>query len=113
MSAGLLEAHHRQYAPAALEADVVRGAVAGRTFEAHPTPVASGGVVWWLVDDTDLRLAEQPLASERERTELLAEISAALLSSLNVQRCMEVTARMAADHLADAAMIVAPGGATN
>ncbi|WP_314220750.1 PP2C family protein-serine/threonine phosphatase [Streptomyces sp. DSM 40713] len=86
----------------------VSGAVAGRTFVAHPSPTEGGDVVWWLVENTDLRLAEQALHSERERAGLLAEISGALLSSLNVDRCTEVTARMAADHLADAAVIVAP-----
>ncbi|WP_374701514.1 PP2C family protein-serine/threonine phosphatase [Streptomyces maremycinicus] len=86
----------------------VTGEVAGRTFQAHPSPTEDGDVVWWLVEDTDLRLAEQALHSERERAALLADISGALLSSLNVDRCTEVTARMAADHLADAAVIVAP-----
>ncbi|MGW2620063.1 PP2C family protein-serine/threonine phosphatase [Streptomyces sp. NPDC001500] len=87
---------------------VVSGAVAHRSFSAHPSPGEGGNVVWWLVEDTDLRTAEQALRSERERTALLAEVSGALLSSLNVDRCTEATARMAADHLADAALIVAP-----
>ncbi|MDX5567338.1 serine/threonine protein phosphatase, partial [Streptomyces sp. ID05-04B] len=88
--------------------DTVSGAVADRTFAAHPSPGEGGNVVWWLVEDTDLRSARRALRSERERTALLADISGALLSSLNVDRCTEVTARMAADHLADAAVIVAP-----
>ncbi|MEU6810001.1 GAF domain-containing SpoIIE family protein phosphatase [Streptomyces sp. NPDC046831] len=84
------------------------GLIGDRLFDAHPTPDDDGGVVWWLVDDTDRRLAEEALRSERERTAVLAEISSTLLSSLNVTRCMEVTARMAADHLADAAVVIAP-----
>ncbi|MGV9255196.1 SpoIIE family protein phosphatase [Streptomyces sp. NPDC003697] len=84
------------------------GVIGDRVFDAHPTPDDDGGVVWWLVDDTDRRLAEEALRSERERTTVLAEISSTLLSSLNVSRCMEVTARMAADHLADAALVIAP-----
>lgn len=103
----LAQAHHRLPSAGAPPA-AVSGAVAGRTFEAHPSPVENGDVVWWLVEDTDLRRAEQALRGERERAALLAEISGALLSSLNVERCAEVTARMAADHLADAAVIVAP-----
>lgn len=87
---------------------LVAGAVAHRTFAAHPSPGEGGNVVWWLLEDTGQRAAEQALRSERERTALLAEVSGALLSSLNVDRCTEVTARMAADHLADAALIVAP-----
>ncbi|WTX92004.1 serine/threonine-protein phosphatase [Streptomyces sp. NBC_00637] len=103
----LAEAHSR-LRTTGTPADAVSGAVAGRTFEAHPSPEEGGDVVWWLVENTDLRLAEQALHGERERAALLAEISGALLSSLNVDRCTEVTARMAADHLADAAVIVAP-----
>ncbi|MFF7251410.1 PP2C family protein-serine/threonine phosphatase [Embleya sp. NPDC008237] len=104
----LAEAHHRLPSVGAPR-EAVSGAVAGRTFEAHPSPGEGGDVVWWLVEDTDLRLAERALRGERERAALLAEISSALLSSLNVERCAEVTARMAADHLADAAVIIAPG----
>ncbi|MFD5522469.1 PP2C family protein-serine/threonine phosphatase [Streptomyces sp. NPDC127066] len=86
----------------------VRGPVGDRTFEAHPTPTGDGEVMWWLVDDTDRRLAEDALRTERERAAFLAGASSALLSSLNVERCMEVTAELAAEHLADAAVIVAP-----
>ncbi|MFI1927823.1 MULTISPECIES: PP2C family protein-serine/threonine phosphatase [unclassified Streptomyces] len=103
----LAEAHGR-LRTTGTPSGAVSGAVAGRTFVAHPSPTESGDVVWWLVENTDLRLAEQALHGERERAALLAEISGALLSSLNVDRCTEVTARMAADHLADAAVIVAP-----
>ncbi|MEU0336720.1 PP2C family protein-serine/threonine phosphatase [Streptomyces sp. NPDC006193] len=84
------------------------GAVAGRFFEAHPTPAGDGDVVWWLVDDTDRRLAEAALADARQRSALLADVSGQLLSTLNVTRCMEATARMATDHLAEAALLVAP-----
>lgn len=87
---------------------IVHGAVGDRTFEAHPTRTDGGDVVWWLVDDTDRRVAEDALRAERERAAFLAGASSALLSSLNVERCMEVTAELAAEHLADAAVIVAP-----
>ncbi|WP_374118434.1 SpoIIE family protein phosphatase [Streptomyces sp. 8L] len=103
-----LAAAHRTAAngrPAAVRAD---GEVGGRTFEAHPTPVAGGDVVWWLVDDTDRRLAEEALRAEQQRTSFLAEVSSTLLASLNVDRCMEVTANLAARHLADAAVVIAP-----
>ncbi|MFJ7965182.1 SpoIIE family protein phosphatase [Streptomyces sp. NPDC096324] len=86
----------------------VHGPVGDRTFEAHPTRTDDGDVIWWLVDDTDRRLAEDALRTERERATFLAGASSALLSSLNVERCMEVTAELAAEHLADAAVIVAP-----
>ncbi|MFX4293332.1 PP2C family protein-serine/threonine phosphatase [Streptomyces bohaiensis] len=85
------------------------GQVGDRSYEAHATRGSDGDVVWWLVDDTDRRLAEEALHGERQRTSFLAEASNALLSSLNVNRCMEVTAQLAATHLADAAVIIAPG----
>lgn len=84
------------------------GAVGDRRFEARPTLSGDGLVVWWLVDDTDRLLAELALDAERQRTALLAEASNLLLSSLNVERCMEVTAQLAARHLAEAAVVVAP-----
>ncbi|MFJ4616869.1 PP2C family protein-serine/threonine phosphatase [Streptomyces sp. NPDC088812] len=86
------------------------GAITGRTFQAHPTrgPGVHGDVVWWLVEDTELRHTEQALKDSQERAAVLAEVSSALLSSLNVDHCLEVTARMAARHIADAAVIVAP-----
>lgn len=88
------------------------GAVRGRhqelTLEAHPTAGDNGDVVWWLVDDTDRVVAETALHDERERTAFLADASTRLLASLNVERCMEVAVRMAAEHLADAALLVAP-----
>ncbi|MEV7795770.1 GAF domain-containing SpoIIE family protein phosphatase [Streptomyces sp. NPDC087512] len=78
------------------------------TLTAHPTPGADGNVVWWLVDDTARLLAQSELRDEQERTAFLAETSTRLLASLNVQRCMDVTVRLAAEHLADAALLVAP-----
>ncbi|MFE3251023.1 SpoIIE family protein phosphatase [Streptomyces sp. NPDC059209] len=87
---------------------VIRGDIGDRSFEAHPTREESGEVVWWLVDDTDHRLARRALRLERARTTFLGEASNALLSSLNLVRCTETTARLAAGHLADAALVVAP-----
>ncbi|WP_225850364.1 SpoIIE family protein phosphatase [Streptomyces sp. HPF1205] len=84
------------------------GPIAGRSFEAHPTRGHAGAVVWWLVDHTERRLAEEALATERERTRFLVEASDALLASLNTDRCMTATVRLAAEHLADAAVVVAP-----
>ncbi|MBZ9593673.1 serine/threonine-protein phosphatase [Streptomyces yangpuensis] len=86
----------------------VQGPVGDRSYEAHPTPRDDGTVVWWLLDDTDHRLAREALRAERERTEFLVRSSNLLLSSLNLDRCMDVTAQMAADHLADAALVIAP-----
>ncbi|MFF4646432.1 PP2C family protein-serine/threonine phosphatase [Streptomyces sp. NPDC001389] len=90
------------------DAGIVQGRVGDRSYEAHPTPRDDGTVVWWLVDDTDHRLAREALRTERRRTEFLVRSSNLLLSSLNLGRCMDVTAQMAADHLADAALVIAP-----
>ncbi len=86
----------------------VSGRISSQSFEAHPTWSQSGDVVWWLVDDTDRRLAEEALVTERERTRFLAEASNVLLSSLNTERCMAATAELAAQHLADVAVVVTP-----
>lgn len=84
------------------------GAIDGRHFEAHPTVRTDGTVAWWLVDDTDHQLAREALRVERERTAFLAKASNTLLSSLNLGRCMDVTAQLAAESLADAALAIAP-----
>ncbi|MET9768276.1 PP2C family protein-serine/threonine phosphatase [Streptomyces sp. NPDC006415] len=86
----------------------LRGGIGGRRFEAHPSAREDGSVVWWLVDDTDHQLAREALHMERERTAFLAKASSTLLASLNLGRCMDVTAQMAAESLADAALTVAP-----
>ncbi|WP_428985186.1 SpoIIE family protein phosphatase [Streptomyces hundungensis] len=84
------------------------GPVDDRIFEGHPTVEDGGTVLWWLVDATDHLLAQEALRRERERTAFLGKASNLLLSSLNVDRCTHVTAQMAAEHLADAALVVAP-----
>ncbi|MFI8005453.1 PP2C family protein-serine/threonine phosphatase [Streptomyces sp. NPDC086010] len=86
----------------------VRGHIGDQSFEAHPSWGAHGHVVWWLVDDTDQRLAEAALTTERERATFLAEASNVLMASLNSERCMLATARLAARYLADAAVVVTP-----
>jgi serine phosphatase RsbU (regulator of sigma subunit) len=83
---------------------VAGGRLGERSVAAHP--VRHGDeVAWWLVDTT----AEEALRVERKRTEFLASASSALLASLNPGRCMEVTARLAATYLADAALVIGPG----
>ncbi|WP_405578513.1 PP2C family protein-serine/threonine phosphatase [Streptomyces sp. NBC_01190] len=85
------------------------GPVGERSFAAHPSaPDSSGAVAWWLVDDTEHRSTADALTVERERTAFLTEASNLLLSSLNLERCMDVAAQLAATYLADAALVVAP-----
>ncbi len=86
---------------------VAYGLVGGQMFEAHPAPDGTG-VAWWLLDRTENQRLAEALRIERERTAFLAEASHELLSSLNLDRCMEVTARLAARHLADAALVIVP-----
>ncbi|WUV84548.1 serine/threonine-protein phosphatase [Streptomyces sp. NBC_01476] len=88
----------------------VHGPVGDRSFEAHPSaPDETGAVAWWLVDDTERRLAADALTRERERTAFLAEASNLLLASLDLARCMDEAARLAATHLAGVALVVATG----
>ncbi|MFB6850913.1 PP2C family protein-serine/threonine phosphatase [Streptomyces sp. NPDC056341] len=105
----LADAHSRR-AAAGTNGAKVSGPVGERSLEAHPTVLENGDTVWWLVDDTDHRRAREALRVERERTAFLAEASNVLLSSLNVDRCMDATADLAVKHLADAALVVAPRG---
>lgn len=89
----------------------VSGEVGERSFSAQPSVLADGRTVWWLLDETAYRFAVAELAAERGRTRFLTEASTALLASLNLERCMEVTARLAAEHLADAALVISPTAA--
>ncbi|WP_459740566.1 PP2C family protein-serine/threonine phosphatase [Streptomyces sp. E-15] len=106
----LSDAHQQitETTPPGAAGDLPHGDIGGRFFEAHPTVSVEGDVVWWLVDDTDRRLAESALSDTRRRSEVLSQASSTLLSTLNVPRCMEVAASMAVEHLAEAAVLVAP-----
>ncbi|MEU4744342.1 serine/threonine protein phosphatase, partial [Actinosynnema sp. NPDC023658] len=44
---------------------VARGLLGDRSFEAHPVDHGDGAVTWWLVEDTDARLARNSLRLER------------------------------------------------
>ncbi|MFF4629080.1 PP2C family protein-serine/threonine phosphatase [Streptomyces griseorubiginosus] len=110
---GWLASAHRSMCLAGLEGGrepeaPLSGGIEGRRFEAHFSLRGDGTVAWWLVDDTDHQLAREALRMEREQTAFLAAASSTLLSSLNLGRCMDVTAQMAADHLADAVLAIAP-----
>ncbi|MFE6286059.1 PP2C family protein-serine/threonine phosphatase [Streptomyces sp. NPDC057877] len=104
----LADAHLRATGGADVDVPVARGPYRELTLAAHPTVAGNGAVTWWLVDETDRLLAEAALHRERERTAFLADASSRLLASLNTKRCMEVTVELAAQHLADAAVLVAP-----
>lgn len=97
-------------APDAKTVSVMSGMLVGREFEAHPALLPGGEVAWSLIEGTArlLQEAQQALARERERTAFLVEASSVLMASLNLDRCREVTVQMAARHLADAAVVVAP-----
>ncbi|MEV7644045.1 hypothetical protein AB0O32_29370 [Streptomyces rubiginosohelvolus] len=90
-------------------AHAASGRVGDRFFSAHPTPLEGGETAWWLVEETDHRVAVGELRSHRGHTSFLIEASSTLLASLNLDRSMETTARLAAEHLADAAVVIAPG----
>ncbi|MFJ5228536.1 PP2C family protein-serine/threonine phosphatase [Kitasatospora sp. NPDC088391] len=83
--------------------------VAG-TVEAHPSPLPDGGAVWWfVVPEGCAGLLPSSAAGGPCDWELLTRLSGLLLSSLNADRIMETAVRQAAEHLADAAVLVAPG----
>ncbi|MBB2989197.1 serine phosphatase RsbU (regulator of sigma subunit) [Mycolicibacterium iranicum] len=94
----------------ALEEFVPSWLSGARHREATPTPLPDGEVAWWLTDGSDrtVRDTQQALNLERERAAFLDEASAMLMASLNIDRCMEATVQLAARHLADAAVLVAP-----
>ncbi|MFD4790712.1 PP2C family protein-serine/threonine phosphatase [Streptomyces sp. NPDC058459] len=107
--AWLAEAHQRVVAmEAAGDGRAVSGPVGERSFEAHPTVQSEQGVAWRLVDEIDSRLAVDALHVERRRIAFLAEASNGFLSSLDSERCMDLTAHLAANHFGDAAVVVAP-----
>lgn len=66
---------------------------------------AADRIVWWLVDVTE---RQHEVDSLREWATFLAEASSELLPSLNLDRCLEVTACLAARRLADVALVVLP-----
>ncbi|WP_409062663.1 PP2C family protein-serine/threonine phosphatase [Streptomyces sp. SYP-A7185] len=109
--AWLVEAHLRRVngAGKGQSAAWAGGRLGGRGVKALAGPDADGAVTWWLVGDGAPASATRELARERARAGLLQELSSELLASLNVERCMEVTVQRAAQHLADAAVIVGAG----
>ncbi|MFI8952028.1 PP2C family protein-serine/threonine phosphatase [Streptomyces sp. NPDC053750] len=105
----LARAHGRAVAAGGADpAQPVRGPHGQHFLQAHATPGPDGTVVWWLVNDPDPSPTRAVPQSERERNAFLTDASTQLLSSLNVERCMEVTVRLAVRYLADAAVLVAP-----
>jgi len=101
--AWLRDAHSRVLAGRGV-AEVATGRLGERTVTAHPVR-HPGGVAWWLADTT----AQENARIERKRREFITTSSSALLASLNPDRCMEMTAELAATYLADAALVIAPG----
>ncbi|EDY42302.2 serine phosphatase [Streptomyces sp. SPB074] len=87
---------------------VARGALDGRTFEASPVRHRGGEFTWWLRDAGDEERLRVALRAEQARNALLEEASTELLSSLNADRALSITARLASRHLADAALVIAP-----
>jgi serine phosphatase RsbU (regulator of sigma subunit) len=100
---------HRDVGPTG-EPHAATGDIGGRAAEARPTVLPGGDVAWWLFTDTRRALleAQDAVAREQDRAAFLDEASVELMASLNLDRCMEATARMAARYLADAAVVVAP-----
>ncbi|QKV72466.1 PP2C family protein-serine/threonine phosphatase [Amycolatopsis sp. Hca4] len=84
------------------------GRIGDRWFASHRVDQLDGSVLWWLSEVTDSDRARQELLAERDHTALLARLSAEL-SSADELRCQRITAELAGTHLADVALVVAPG----
>ncbi|ANY09900.1 serine/threonine protein phosphatase [Pseudonocardia sp. HH130630-07] len=82
--------------------------VDGRALEVQPVRHDDDSVTWWLIDVTDVQSICDELRVEQARAAFLSEASAALLGSLNLLRCMEVTAELAVGNLADGALVLTP-----
>ncbi|WP_051732199.1 PP2C family protein-serine/threonine phosphatase [Kitasatospora phosalacinea] len=77
--------------------------------EAHPTPRPDGSAAWWFIlPEGCAGMLPRPAGGPCD-WELLTRLSGLLLSSLNVERVLETAARQTALHLADAAVVLAPG----
>ncbi|WP_432159686.1 PP2C family protein-serine/threonine phosphatase [Streptomyces sp. NRRL F-5630] len=85
-----------------------RGALGARVYEASPVRHEGGEFTWWLREAGEEEGLRAELRAERARNALLEEASAQLLASLNADRALAITARLAARHLADAAVVVSP-----
>ncbi|MGR6914436.1 PP2C family protein-serine/threonine phosphatase [[Actinomadura] parvosata] len=81
------------------------GELGDRVFQAHAVYAAGGRVVWWLIDVTG---RQHEMDALREWTAFLAEASNELLPSLNLDRCLETTACLAARRLGESALVVLP-----
>ncbi|MDF9817064.1 PP2C family protein-serine/threonine phosphatase [Streptomyces sp. SPB162] len=88
--------------------DALDGSVGARVFRATAQPLPGECTGWLLTDVTEERAALQRLSDERARTQFLVRASARLLASLNQRRCLRVTTELAAEQLADAAVLVTP-----
>lgn len=87
--------------------------IGDRCFDLRRTPGGPDGAgLWWLFDRTERHRAESELLAElheeRARSETLGALHNALLSTLNLDRCRELTVRLAAEHLAEAAVLIGP-----
>ncbi|MEY9932199.1 hypothetical protein ABH926_006848 [Catenulispora sp. GP43] len=67
-----------------------------------------GRMAWWLAGDGGPEAAAAGSALDPGGTAFLVEASNQLMSSLNVERSLEITATLAARHLAEVAVVVAP-----
>lgn len=86
--------------------------VDGRAVRARPVRHDDGSVTWWLIDATDVDSLRAELHREQARASFLSEASAALLGSLNLLRCIQVTAELAVSDSgpADGALVLTSEG---
>jgi serine phosphatase RsbU (regulator of sigma subunit) len=68
----------------------------------------NGHYAWFLRDHTDERDRTAALEAERARAAFLADAGRRLSASLNLRRVRRTTVELAAEHLADAAVVIFP-----
>ncbi|BAL90658.1 putative magnesium/manganese-dependent protein phosphatase [Actinoplanes missouriensis 431] len=90
--------------------DSFRTTAGGRHVYGMRRRLDDGHDAWFLRDHTEETEHAAALEVERARSAFLAEAGQRLSASLHVRRCARTTAELAVTHLADAAIVVMPGG---
>ncbi|MBR7825021.1 serine/threonine-protein phosphatase [Actinospica sp. MGRD01-02] len=84
------------------------GPVGERVLHGRVSLWPGGNTAWWLSDRTEYEALQGDLTRERESKAFLIEASNRLLASLNVEKTTATAASLAAEHLAELAIVVAP-----
>ncbi|WP_436530015.1 PP2C family protein-serine/threonine phosphatase [Actinoplanes sp. HUAS TT8] len=95
-------------AAAASGGDSFRSHHQGRFLYGLRRPLDDDHYAWFVRDDTGERDRTTALEAERARAAFLAEAGRRLSASLHLRRVRRTTVQLAAEHLADAAVVILP-----